>query len=138
MLSWAIIFLVIALIAGILGFGGVAIVSIELVKIVFFVAIVLFAISAVAGLIQGRGTPGAPRRWSAIRPSRLSGRRGACCFQASLREQTGEESLRRRGFPRCALRRMGALARLGSGFRFRLFRFSRFGFAGHVRLREYL
>ncbi len=60
MLSWAITFLVIALIAGILGFGGVAIVSIELAKIVFFVAIVLFAISAVVHLMNGRGSPRAP------------------------------------------------------------------------------
>ena len=54
MIGWAITFLVIALIAGILGFGGVAIVSIELAKIVFFVAIVLFAISVIAGLMNGR------------------------------------------------------------------------------------
>lgn len=54
MISWAITFLVIALIAGVLGFGGVAVVSIELAKIVFFVAIVLFAISAIVGLMNGR------------------------------------------------------------------------------------
>ncbi len=57
MLSWAVTFLVIALIAGVLGFGGVAIVSIELAKIVFFVAIALFLISALAGLIRGRSAP---------------------------------------------------------------------------------
>jgi uncharacterized membrane protein YtjA (UPF0391 family) len=57
MISWAITFLVIALIAGVLGFGGVAIVSIELAKIVFFVAIVLFAISALVGLMNGRRAP---------------------------------------------------------------------------------
>lgn len=62
MISWAITFLVIALIAGILGFGGVAVVSIELAKIVFFVAIVLFAISAVVHLMSGRGSPRAPLR----------------------------------------------------------------------------
>ena len=54
MISWAITFLVIALIAGVLGFGGVAVVSIELAKIVFFVAIVLFAISAIVGFMNGR------------------------------------------------------------------------------------
>jgi len=54
MISWAITFLVIALVAGVLGFGGVAVVSIELAKIVFFVAIVLFAISAIVGLMNGR------------------------------------------------------------------------------------
>lgn len=57
MLSWAVTFLVIALIAGVLGFGGVAIVSIELAKIVFFVAIALFLISAIAGLMRGRSAP---------------------------------------------------------------------------------
>jgi uncharacterized membrane protein YtjA (UPF0391 family) len=57
MLSWAVTFLVIALIAGVLGFGGVAIVSIELAKIVFFIAIALFLISAIAGLMRGRSAP---------------------------------------------------------------------------------
>ena len=57
MLSWAVTFLVIALIAVLLGFGGIAGVSIELAKIVFFVAIVLFAISVVAGLVRGRTVP---------------------------------------------------------------------------------
>jgi uncharacterized membrane protein YtjA (UPF0391 family) len=57
MLSWAVTFLVIALIAGVLGFGGVAIVSVELAKIVFFVAIALFLISALAGMMRGRGAP---------------------------------------------------------------------------------
>lgn len=56
MLSWAITFLVIALIAGLLGFGMIAGVAIEAAKIVFFVAIVLFVISAVAGLLRGRPT----------------------------------------------------------------------------------
>lgn len=57
MLSWAVTFLIIALIAGVLGFGGVAIVSVELAKIVFFIAIALFLISAVAGMMRGRGAP---------------------------------------------------------------------------------
>ncbi|HWK85889.1 MAG TPA: DUF1328 domain-containing protein [Xanthobacteraceae bacterium] len=57
MLGWAVTFLIIALIAGVLGFGGVAIVSVELAKIVFFIAIALFLISAVAGMMRGRGAP---------------------------------------------------------------------------------
>ncbi|HWJ99094.1 MAG TPA: DUF1328 domain-containing protein [Xanthobacteraceae bacterium] len=57
MLSWAVTFLVIALIAGVLGFGGIAIVSVELAKIVFFIAIALFLISAIAGMMRGRGAP---------------------------------------------------------------------------------
>jgi uncharacterized membrane protein YtjA (UPF0391 family) len=53
MLSWAVTFLIIALIAAVLGFGGIALISIELAKIIFFVAIVLFALSVVAGLLRG-------------------------------------------------------------------------------------
>jgi uncharacterized membrane protein YtjA (UPF0391 family) len=52
MLSWAITFLIIALIAAVLGFGGIALISIELAKIIFFVAIVLFALSAVLSLLR--------------------------------------------------------------------------------------
>lgn len=55
MLSWVVTFLIIALVAGLLGFGGVAGASIEIAKIVFFVAIVLFLISALVGLVRGRG-----------------------------------------------------------------------------------
>ena len=59
MISWAITFLVVALIAAVLGFGGIAGVAIELAKIVFYVAIVLFLISAVVGIARGR-TPTVP------------------------------------------------------------------------------
>jgi uncharacterized membrane protein YtjA (UPF0391 family) len=54
MLSWAITFLVIALIAALFGFGGIAGTAVEAAKIVFFVAIVLFAISALVGIFRGR------------------------------------------------------------------------------------
>ena len=56
MLSWVVTFLVVALIAGILGFGGVAGVSIEIAKTIFFIAIVLFLVSAVVGVVRGRGS----------------------------------------------------------------------------------
>jgi uncharacterized membrane protein YtjA (UPF0391 family) len=56
MLSWALTFLVIALIAAVLGFGGIAGVSIEIAKIIFFVAILLFVISAIFGVVRGRRT----------------------------------------------------------------------------------
>jgi uncharacterized membrane protein YtjA (UPF0391 family) len=56
MLSWAITFLVIALIAALFGFGGIAGVAVEAAKIVFFVAIVLFVISALVGVFRGRRT----------------------------------------------------------------------------------
>lgn len=55
MMSWAITFLVVALIAAVLGFGGIAGTAIEIAKIIFFVAIILFLISAVMGLMRGRG-----------------------------------------------------------------------------------
>ncbi len=56
MLGWAVTFLVVALVAGVLGFGGIAGTAVEIAKLIFFVAIVLFAISAVIGLLRGRGT----------------------------------------------------------------------------------
>jgi uncharacterized membrane protein YtjA (UPF0391 family) len=55
MLSWVVTFLVVALIAAVLGFGGIAGVSIEIAKVIFFIAIVLFLVSAVIGLMRGRG-----------------------------------------------------------------------------------
>lgn len=54
MISWAITFLVIALIAAVLGFGGIAGTAVGIAKIIFFVAIVLFLISAIFGVIRGR------------------------------------------------------------------------------------
>ncbi len=53
MLSWALTFLVIALIAGVLGFGVVAGTAASIAKILFFVFLVLFVI----GLIMGRRGP---------------------------------------------------------------------------------
>jgi uncharacterized membrane protein YtjA (UPF0391 family) len=57
MLSWALTFLVIALIAAVLGFGGIAGMAVEIAKIIFVVAIILFLISAVVWLIRGRAPP---------------------------------------------------------------------------------
>ncbi|HMN51438.1 MAG: DUF1328 domain-containing protein [Xanthobacteraceae bacterium] len=57
MIGWAITFLLIALVAGALGFGVIAGTAFEFAKIIFFVAIVLFAISALVGLVRGRGVP---------------------------------------------------------------------------------
>jgi uncharacterized membrane protein YtjA (UPF0391 family) len=53
MLSWALTFLVIALIAGVLGFGVVAGTAATIAKILFFVFLVLFVI----GLLMGRRGP---------------------------------------------------------------------------------
>jgi uncharacterized membrane protein YtjA (UPF0391 family) len=53
MLSWALTFLVIALIAGVLGFGVVAGTAATIAKVCFFVFLVLF----VLGLLMGRRGP---------------------------------------------------------------------------------
>jgi uncharacterized membrane protein YtjA (UPF0391 family) len=49
MLSWAITFLVIALIAAVLGFGVLAGTAMEIAKILFFVFLVLFVLSFFMG-----------------------------------------------------------------------------------------
>ena len=53
MLSWAITFLIIALIAALLGFTSIAGTAIGFAKIIFFVFLVLFVVS----LIMGRRMP---------------------------------------------------------------------------------
>ena len=53
MLSWAVTFLIIALIAAVLGFGGIAGTAVGIAKILFFVFLVLFVVA----LIMGRRTP---------------------------------------------------------------------------------
>ena len=53
MLSWAITFLIIALIAAVLGFGGLAGTTIGIAKIIFFVFIALFIVS----FLMGRRSP---------------------------------------------------------------------------------
>lgn len=49
MLSWALLFLVIALVAGLLGFGLVGGIAWFAAKVLFFVFLVLFVISLIAG-----------------------------------------------------------------------------------------
>lgn len=49
MLSWALTFLIVALIAGALGFGLIQGISISIAKILFFVFLVLFVISLIGG-----------------------------------------------------------------------------------------
>ena len=53
MLTWGVIFLLIAIVAGIFGCGGIAGTATMFAKIVFFVAIALFVLS----LITGRRLP---------------------------------------------------------------------------------
>lgn len=54
MLSWAVTFLIIALIAGVLGFGVVAGTAAWFAKVLFVVFLVMFVISLLAGR---RATP---------------------------------------------------------------------------------
>lgn len=49
MLSWAIVFLIVALIAGLFGFGLVGGMAYGAAKICFFVFLVLFVISLISG-----------------------------------------------------------------------------------------
>jgi len=49
MLSWALTFLVIALIAGVLGFGVVAGTAASIAKILFVVFLILFVVSLITG-----------------------------------------------------------------------------------------
>ena len=54
MLSWALTFLVIALIAAALGFGGIAGTSAGIAKVLFFIFIALFVISLIARVMNGK------------------------------------------------------------------------------------
>jgi uncharacterized membrane protein YtjA (UPF0391 family) len=57
MLSWALTFLVIALIAAVFGFGGIYVAAAGIAKILFFVFIVLFVISLISGGMARRNLP---------------------------------------------------------------------------------
>lgn len=54
MLSWALTFLIVALIAGVLGFTSIAGAAMGVAKIVFFLFLVLFVVSLVMHLVRGR------------------------------------------------------------------------------------
>ena len=54
MLSWAVLFLVIALLAAVFGFTGIAGTAAGMAQILFFIFLVIFLISLVMGLARGR------------------------------------------------------------------------------------
>ena len=54
MLSWAVFFLVIALIAAVLGFGGIAGTAVGIAKLLVFVFLIIFVISLIMGVTRGR------------------------------------------------------------------------------------
>lgn len=52
MLSWALIFFVVAIIAAVFGFGGIATASASVAQILFFLFIVLFVVSLIMGMAR--------------------------------------------------------------------------------------
>ncbi len=54
MLSWALTFLVLALIAALFGFGGIAAGAASFAKVLFFLFLVLFVVSLIANVSRGR------------------------------------------------------------------------------------
>lgn len=52
MLSWTLMFLVVALIAAVFGFGGIAMAAAGIAKILFYLFLVLFLVSLIAGLAK--------------------------------------------------------------------------------------
>lgn len=54
MLSWALTFLVIAIIAAIFGFGGIASTASGIAQILFVIFLGLFLVSLIVGLLRGR------------------------------------------------------------------------------------
>lgn len=53
MLSWSVVFFIVAILAGILGFGGISAAAAGIAKILFFVFLIAFVIS----LVMGRRRP---------------------------------------------------------------------------------
>jgi uncharacterized membrane protein YtjA (UPF0391 family) len=60
MLTWSLIFFMLAIVAGILGFGGIAAGASEIAQLLFFFFLVFFAVSLVWGLVTGRRPPPPP------------------------------------------------------------------------------
>jgi uncharacterized membrane protein YtjA (UPF0391 family) len=52
MLSWALIFFVVAIVAAIFGFGGIASASAGIAQILFFIFLVLFVVSLIMGMAR--------------------------------------------------------------------------------------
>lgn len=54
MLSWALTFLIVALIAGLLGFTSVAGTAVGIAEILFFVFVILFILAMLARALRGK------------------------------------------------------------------------------------
>jgi uncharacterized membrane protein YtjA (UPF0391 family) len=60
MLSWALTFLIVAIIAALFGFGGIATTAAGIAQILFVIFIVLFLASLIYHMISGRRPPHLP------------------------------------------------------------------------------
>jgi len=52
MLTWALVFLIVAIIAAVFGFSGIAAASAAIAKILFIIFLVLFVLSLIFGLVR--------------------------------------------------------------------------------------
>jgi uncharacterized membrane protein YtjA (UPF0391 family) len=52
MLSWALMFFIVALLAAVFGFTGIALAAAGVAKILFYLFLVLFLISLIGGLVK--------------------------------------------------------------------------------------
>jgi uncharacterized membrane protein YtjA (UPF0391 family) len=52
MLSWALIFFVVAIIAAVFGFGGIATATAGIAQVLFFLFLVLFVVSLIMGMAR--------------------------------------------------------------------------------------
>jgi uncharacterized membrane protein YtjA (UPF0391 family) len=57
MLSWAVVFFIVAIVAALFGFGGLASASAGIAQILFFLFLIAFVISMVVHLVRGRAPP---------------------------------------------------------------------------------
>ncbi len=57
MLSWALTFLIVAIIAALFGFTGIAAAATDIARMLFFIFLVLFVVSLVFGLFRRRRPP---------------------------------------------------------------------------------
>ena len=57
MLSWAIGFLILAIIAAVFGFGGIAGTAVGIAKVLFFLFLIAFVVSLLMGWRGRRGPP---------------------------------------------------------------------------------
>ena len=53
-LSWALIFFIVAIVAAFFGFGGIASTASGIAQILFVIFLALFAVSLIVGLMRGR------------------------------------------------------------------------------------